>query len=248
MELNRKLFDCVAKSAATVHVTQVCIGLGFTAVTTSGGGIGIAATGVALSGRNSGNFDLKDFEDRPAADLLPAILSSAPMERTMAMALINALNQPAALNLPEDPGNTILFDHFGIFSGARVAMVGYFPPLVRFLESRQVPLSVVDDNRGIGDKKVFYRQLAGWADVLILTGTSIINNSVERILSHAGPDLKTIIMGPSTPMLPGAFSHLPVHMLAGTAITDLPQTLKKVRHGGGAHSLKGISRKVYQLI
>lgn len=248
MELNQKLFDCIAESAAAVHVTQVCIGLGYTAVTTSDGGIGIAATGISLNNCMSGNFDIPDYEDRPAMALLPSIFSADPMARTIAVALINALNNATALNQHQDAGNTILFDRFGILSGARVAMVGYFPPLVRFLESHGVPLSIVDDNRAIGDKQKFYRQLSDWADVLLLTATSIINNSTEEVLLHAGPRLKAVILGPSTPMLPAAFNHLPVHMLAGTAITNLPQALKMVRHGGGPRSLKSISRKVYQLI
>ena len=76
MELNQKLFDCIAESAAAVQVTQVCIGLGYTAVTTSDGGIGIAATGISLSNCMSGNFDIPDYEDQPAMALLPSILVS----------------------------------------------------------------------------------------------------------------------------------------------------------------------------
>jgi uncharacterized protein (DUF4213/DUF364 family) len=112
-------------------------------------------------------------------------------------------------------------------------MVGYFPPLVHRLEKENVSLSVVDDARGMGDKKTFYKQLDGWADVLLITATSILNNSTETILSQAGPDLKIVLLGPSTPMIPEAFAHLPVHMLAGSAITDPQRALKIVRHSGG---------------
>ena len=101
------------------------------------------------------------------------------------------MNHKQALDLPDDPGNTVLFDHFSILSGARVAMVGYFPPLVRLLEEKNVPLSVIDDAKVLGEKKTFYHQLEGWADVLLITATSILNNSTEFILSHAGPEVKT---------------------------------------------------------
>jgi uncharacterized protein (DUF4213/DUF364 family) len=124
-------------------------------------------------------------------------------------------------------------------------MVGYFPPLVRFLEKKQVPLSVIDNARGIGDKKSFYGQLADWAQVLILTATSIVNNTMEDILSHAGPGLETVVLGPSTPMLPEAFAHLPVHMLAGSAIIGPVGAMKAVRHRGGTRALKPFTRKVY---
>ena len=247
MILNQKLLDCITPAAEGVTVHQVTIGLGYTVVTTSRGDIGIAATGVAMQGCCAGNLDVVDYEERPAVDLLQQILNNDPVARTMALALINALNYQQAGNLPEDDGNQVLFDRFGILSGSRVAMVGYFPPLVRFLESRNVPLEVVDDAKGIGDKATFYRRLDSWADVLLITATSIINNSTETILSYAGPDVKTVLLGPSTPMLPEAFSHLPVHMLAGTVITHPQKALKIIRHGGGARTLKPVSRKVYRM-
>lgn len=247
MELNQKLFESVSDAAGRITVAQVTIGLGYTAVTTSDGGIGIAATGVALDGCCAGCLDVIDYETRPAVDLLPCILESDPMDRALALALINALNHKRATTYPGDSKNTILFDHFGILTGARVAMVGYFPPLVRLLEKKKVPLSVIDHAKGLGDTKTFYRQLEGWADVLLLTATSINNSTTEEILSHAGPQVKTAMLGPSTPMLPEAFGHLPVHMLAGTAITDRIGGLKIVRHGGGTRKLKPVSRKVYAL-
>lgn len=127
-------------------------------------------------------------------------------------------------------------------------MVGYFPPLVRLLEEHQVPLSVIDNAKGVGDKKTFYSQLDGWADVLLMTATTIINSSTETLLSHVGSKVKTVLLGPTTPMIPGAFTHLPIHMLAGSVITDPGQALKIVRHGGGARSLKNVTRKVFCLI
>ena len=247
MQLNRTLFDLTTPSAESVTIEQVSIGLGYTAVTTSDGGIGIAATGVALEGCCAGSPTIEDYEGRAAADLLPGILAPDTMERAMALALINALHHGRALQFPDDADNRKLFDQFAIFSGARVAMVGYFPPLVRLLEARRVPLAVIDKAKGLGDEAAFYHRLTHWADVLLLTATSIINNTTETILGHAGPRLRTVILGPSTPMLPAAFTHLGVHMLAGTAITDREGALKQIRHGGGARSLKAFSRKVYWL-
>ena len=247
MELNHKLYECMSAAAKRVTIDQVTIGLGYTAVTTSDGGIGIAATCVALENGCAGQFDVVDFEGRPGIDLLQLIVEPEPMGRTIALALVNALNHRHARGLPEDPGNTLLFDHFDIRSGVRVAMVGYFPPLVHRFEKQQVSLSVVDDARGMGDKKTFYKQLDGWADVLLITATSILNNSTETIISHAGPDLKIVLLGPSTPMIPEAFAHLPIHMLAGSAITEVQRALKIVRHSGGTRALKPVTRKIYWL-
>ncbi len=247
MKVNQKLLESSTAAAARIRVDQVTIGLGYTAVATSDGAMGLAATGWALDGGGESKHDVADFEGCPATDLLQLIMNSDPMHRTMALALINALNHRQALALPEDPGNALLFNHFGILSGNRVAMVGYFPPLVRLLEEKKVPLWVIDDARGLDDKETFFRKLEGWADVLLITATSILNNSTESILAHAGPNVKTILLGPTTPMIPEAFDHLPIHMLAGSAITDGEGAMRIVRHGGGARSLKPFIRKVYRL-
>lgn len=245
MILDQKLFDAVCDLATRVTVDQIFIGLGYTSVTTSDGNVGLAATATARDGRLSGNLNMADYEQRPAMDLLEGIFSSEAMLRTMALALINALNNTNALQLAEDSQNRALFERFDILGGRHVAMVGYFPPLARFLEKQQVPLSIIDNARGIGDKKTFYRGLSDWAEILVLTATSIVNRTMEEILDHTSPLVQTVVLGPSTPMLPEAFSHLPVHMLAGSAISTPNEVLKAVRHGGGTRALKPFSRKVY---
>lgn len=247
MNLNRKLLESISAAAGRITVDHVYIGIGYTAVTTSDDGIGIAATGMALNGSCNGNVDIVDFEGCAASDLLQLIMEAFPMARTMALAPINALNHGQALSMPEDPGNAVLLDRFGIRSGAHVAMVGYFPPLVRLFEEMGVHLSVIDDAKGMGNKNAFYGQLGGWADVLLITATSIIDNSAETILCHAGPALKTVLLGPSTPMVPKALAGLPIDMLAGSAVTEPRQALKIIRHGGGTRALKPFMCKVYWL-
>ncbi len=74
----------------------------------------------------------------PAEQLLEKIKSDIPIEKSMALALINALNYRAALELPEDDDNSLMFERFKIGRGRRVAMVGYFGPLVRNFEKNGV--------------------------------------------------------------------------------------------------------------
>jgi uncharacterized protein (DUF4213/DUF364 family) len=186
-----------------------------------------------------------DFEGKSADQLLEKIKSQNTVERSMALALINALNYHAALNLPEDDDNKIMFGKFEIGKGRRLAMVGYFPPFVKKFENMGVSLEILDISRGLGQKQDFYLKLKNWAEVLMLTSTSLLNNSTEEILAHAGSNLKTIMLGPSTPLVTEAFRHLPVHMLAGTVPIDKEKTLKATRHGMGTPVLHKYSRKVY---
>jgi uncharacterized protein (DUF4213/DUF364 family) len=245
MTLNQKLYDLFAAKANEEKIDILSLGLGYTAVALSGGGIGLSYT----------HFESKkscmvlnkhiDYESRPAIQLLEKIKSENTIERSMALALVNALNYNNALALPEDVDNKIMYEKFGIRKNTRTAMVGYFGPLVRTFDKMEVSLEILDASRGLGQKEEFYDKLKNWAQVLLLTSTSILNNTAEEILANAGEELKTVMLGPSTPMVADAFKHLPVHMLAGTVPLDKEKILKAIRHGMGTPVLHRYSRKVY---
>ena len=245
MELNTRLYDIFLDQAQNVTVEILSIGLGYTAVTTSDGGIGLSYT---YFGDKKSCMVLNkhvDYEGKSADQLLEKIKSENTVERSMALALINALNYTEALNLPEDDDNKIMFDKFKIGKDRKVAMVGFFGPLVRNFEKMGVSLEILDLSRGLGEKKEFYNKLKNWAQVLMLTSTSVLNNSTEEILTNVGKNILTVMLGPSTPMVADAFEHLPVHMLAGTVPVDKEMTLKAIRHGMGTPVLHRYSRKVF---
>jgi len=245
MILNEKLFLLFKNTAEKVKVDYLGLGLGYTVVVTSDGGIGIAYTYFEDKKSCMLLNAAVDYEDRPASALLEKIKSDSPIERSMALALVNALNYQNALKLPEDENNDILFEAFKITRGTKVAMVGYFGPLIKRFEQQEAVLEILDHSRGLGRVNAFYKKLQNWADVLFLTSTSILNNSTEEILANVHAGVKTIMLGPSTPMVKKAFEHLPVHMLAGTVPTEKENILKAVRHGMGTPVLHRFSRKSY---
>jgi uncharacterized protein (DUF4213/DUF364 family) len=245
MLLNQKLYDLFTGRAQEVNIDILCLGLGYTAVTLSDGGIGLSYT--HFESKKSCMLLNKhiDYEGQPAVKLLEKIKSDHPVERSMALALVNALNYPEALGFPEDRKNSIMFDQFKIGEGTRVAMVGFIGPLVELLKQKNALVEVLDRSRSMGQKEEFYAKLGSWADVLILTSTSILNNTTEEVLQNVSQKIKTVMLGPSTPMVAAAFQHLPVHMLAGTVPIDKENVLKAIRHGMGTPVLQKFSRKSF---
>jgi len=245
MELDDRIYCFFEDKAREVTVECVNLGLGYTAVTTSDGGIGIAYTYFANKGSCTFVNKYYDFEGRPALELLAKIKSPHPLERSMALALVNALNYQYALSLPEDKEDSSLLEILQIGEKTRVAMVGDFAPVAKILKGKGALLEVIDMAKQIGEKEAFYDKLGTWAEVLILTSTSILNNTTEEIFKHTGTEVKTVMLGPSTPMIGEIFSHLPVHMLAGMVPIDKDRVLKAVRHGAGTMVIKRFSRKSY---
>ena len=228
-----------------MKVETISIGLGYTAAVTSDGGIGLAYT--FLEGKTSCSVAPPDIdvEGRPASALLEKLTSAVPIERSVALALVNALNHASALLLPDDTDNRLLFEKLAIREGSQVAMVGYFGPLVRRIESLNAQVHVIDEHRQIGSQVTLKEKLGHWADVLIMTSTTLLNQTTEDILACAGPDVKSVLIGPSTPLVAEAFEHLPIQMLAGTVPVNRDGVLKCVRHGQGTPALQKFGKKKY---
>jgi hypothetical protein len=248
MNICERLYETMAQRAGETSVETLSIGLGYTAVSTSDGGLGLCYTAFdTKQGCTVVSHD-NDFENGPATALLELITASNPIHRSMALALVNALNHRQALALPEDRSNDILFDRLKIGRNTRVAMAGFFGPLIAKLKKRSAVVEVSDLGRGIGNSRSFIEMLEGWAEVLILTSTSLLNGTAEEMLAAVGPGVRVVMMGPSTPLVAEAFSGLPVHILAGTVPLDPESIFKAVRHGKGTPALQRFARKAYLVL
>jgi uncharacterized protein len=53
--------------------------------------------------------------------------------------------------------------------------------------------------------------------------------AIVEVLGRLNSGAKAIMLGPSTPMVPRAFAHLPLCLLAGTVPLDQKGVLKEVR-------------------
>jgi len=78
-----------------------------------------------------------------------------------------------------------------------------------------------------------------------MTATTLLNESAEELLLATGPGVRSIMMGPSTPLVPAAFAHLPLTALAGIVACDATAVEKAVRHGSATPGMKPYVRKVY---
>ena len=80
--------------------------------------------------------------------------------------------------------------------------------------------------------------------VALITATSIINGTIDDLLTAAKNCREVVILGASTPLLPEIFQDTPVTCLSGVAVNDPEAVLKVVSCGGGMRSFKPHARKV----
>ena len=244
MKLNQRLYELFEKKAKTSVIHRICLGLGYTAVSLEDGCLGVAFTYFERKTHCSPAVEQLDHEGRPASGLLGHILGEDALLRSAALALINALSQPFARKADADPKMARLIQTLGVGPGSRVAMLGCFPPVVPMLKNLGAQVEVLDRFKNMGDPEAFREKLASWADCALITATSILNNSMEEVLSFAGEKVKTAVLGPSTPMVPEAFSHLPVHVLAGFSPKDAAAVFTTIAHGHGTRAFLKYGKKV----
>jgi len=247
MHLMQRLYDESLALAAATTVTSLTVGLGYTAVATGDGGLGLSYTWVEDRERRSYVNGYRDVEGEGAAVLLERLRSDDPFQRSIGLATVNALHRHRASGLADDTGSPLSLSLrlAEIGPGTRVSMVGYFPPLARSLPELGAELDVIDSSLGLGDPLAFRARLGSWTEVLIMTATTLLNDSAEELLLAAGPGVRSVIMGPSTPLVPAAFTHLPVMALAGIVTCDAAAVEKAVRHGAATPGMKPYVRKVY---
>jgi uncharacterized protein (DUF4213/DUF364 family) len=113
----------------------------------------------------------------------------------------------------------------------RIVMIGHYPG-VRSLEEVARELWVLERNPQPGDlPDTAAEYLIPRADVVAITGSAIVNKSMERLLELSRGKY-TIVMGPSTPMSDVLFDY-GADVLAGVKVKDPEGVMRKISQGGG---------------
>jgi uncharacterized protein len=224
-------------------LSDVRIGLGYTAVQLESRGAGLAYTFRGdLSAECTVFRRLRPLAGRRASEVLPFLSSSDKLEVAVALATANAL---ASL----DPAQAIekdVLDALELFPSDQVVMVGYFEPLVKPLKERVRELRVFDlvprgEALPAGESA---REWLARSDVALITSTTLINGTLEPLLDAAGDCRQVALVGASTPLVPSAFAGTPVTHLSGVRVTDPEEVLRVVSEGGGMPFFKKHVRKV----
>jgi uncharacterized protein (DUF4213/DUF364 family) len=216
-------------------VEDVRIGASYVAVVLTGGRIGVAARLKEFAGTQI-EIPRSEICGKRAEALLEDLVSGkGAIERALALAAANALIHPDIPGREEDTIGLLK-----LRPGERVAMVGLFRPIVPRIQSTGVLLSVIE--RDTSEKE--RRESLEACDVAIVTATTLLNGTLERVLSGLGRPRHVALIGPSTPLCEEIFRGTPVTHLGGSAIVDAAGLLRVVSEGGGTPDMRPCLRYV----
>src|SRR5439155_17392244 len=141
------------------------------------------------------------------------------------------------------------FEATEINAAQRVVIVGAFGPLLKRLKRRRQAFLVLEQNPAMlrPEEMPFYRpaeiarEVVPEADVLLITGATLLNGTLEDLLAWARPDARVTVVGPTVGMLPDAFLARGADVLGSVRIADPDAFLDLIAEGGAAPHFLGKS-------
>jgi uncharacterized protein (DUF4213/DUF364 family) len=197
------------------------------------------------------------LEGRSVSEILNYALDPNVLKSAIGVATLNALTQWIIESGDQKDYQIIKdidgFDLLEIQANETVSLIGAFGPYIRRLKMMGNPFFIIEKNPQTlrSDEMKYFKSESEMvsalekSDVVIMTGTAIVNHTIDDILSLITNGKRTAIIGPTASMIPDAFFKRGVHVMAGVKILNPNLMIKIMKQGGSAyHLLKECSEKI----
>ncbi len=257
-ETMERITEILGPEGRRITVERAVVGLFFTGVKLGDGTTGACATPIKTipeavccpSSAMAMPFPGK-LRGRPAFDLAREALGENGIRRALGIAAMNALADICWRRRPHPEAELRLgvdaFDATDIRPGDKVVVVGAFVPFLRALKQRRQSYLVLEQDPATlkADELPFFRPageadtVVPEADVLLVTGTTLINDTLEHLLSLARPAARVTMVGPTVSLLPDAFLRRGADVLGSVRITAPDEFLDMLAEGGSGYHFFG---------
>ena len=247
-----------------VWIDDLVIGIFFTGVKLSTGHAGVAFTpigeipeAVCCPTTAARMPQAGELEGTPISEIIKYSLDPNVVKSAIGVATLNAVSQ-LILESANGKEYEMIRDRDGfnllnIELHETVSLVGAFGPYIRRLKMMGNPFFIIEKNSQtlkLDEMKHFkpeseMRDALEKSGVAILTGTSIVNHTIDHILSLLRNGIRAAIIGPTASMIPDAFFRRGVHVMAGIEIQKPDTMIKILKQGGsGYHLMKECGEKI----
>ncbi len=247
-------------------VEKVVVGLFFTGVKLSHGEGGVCftpvkdiPTAVCCPSSAGRTFDPVRVKGLPVTDVLAGLNSVEPIKTAVAIATLAALS--AACWERGIKGDYEIQhcrdaqDAVAMPPEKSVAVIGAFVPVLRRLKARGTgaPWWVIEQDPATlkGDELDHYvpaaesGEVISRADVLIITGVTLINHTLEGILEQAKDDADIAVMGPTAGIVPEPLFDRGVRVVGGVWVRRPDELMDVLAAGGsGYHFFDDLAERI----
>jgi uncharacterized protein (DUF4213/DUF364 family) len=194
------------------------------------------------------------LKGRSVKAYLDDIFGKNILKRTLGIATLNALSA-SCWDKMEDKGYEIQygvgsfdeFDDIDISKYKKTVVVGALAPMIKRLISNKADFHILEmDPSTLKPHEMQYfmeasraQEVVPDADLLVITGVTLVNNTLEELLSMAKPGAEIVVTGPTASMLPDAFFSRGVTRLGGIVATNADSLLDIISEGGSGYHFFG---------
>ena len=259
--------DILGPERNRITIERAVVGLFFTGVKLDNGSAGTSATPIKTipeavccpSSAMAMPFPGK-LKGRPAFDLAQEALHANGIRRAVGIAALNALADTCWRRRPHPlvafRAGIDAFEASDIRPGDKVVVVGAFVPFLKALKARHQPFLVLEQDPATlkPEEMPFFRpaeqagEVVPEADALLITGTTLLNDTLEDLLGLARPTARITIVGPTVGLIPDAFLSRGAAVLGSVRIVAPDAFLDILAEGGSGYHFLGRSAQKVVLV
>ncbi|MCK9225077.1 MAG: DUF364 domain-containing protein [Candidatus Muirbacterium halophilum] len=242
MNIYKRLYEKYRKDAEKSIIESIVVGVGYCFVKLTDGRSGIAYSYFEYKKGCTFFGDNTDFEGLAAINLLKFLENTNTLVKSLGFACLNALNDA---NLTSQENGDIV-NFLDLNPSSEIFMIGFFGPIVNFIKKAGVKsISILDKSKKVGDSDDFYAEFANAENpVLLLTSTSLLNDTFHGILEKIPKNTKICMVGPSTVMDTEIMKEYGINVLSGMKVIDAEGVQKAIKLGGGTPIIKEYCSKL----
>jgi len=245
----------------TLSVSDVRIGVFMTAVKLSDNSYGIASTVVPKhsevhckkENRDFGEFTPGKMTDISVLELLETSKKNE-LITTLQIAVLNAISSRfLETNHYKILRNTDPIDLIDYKTPKTITMVGAFHSYIKKISKSQHQLFVLEFNEDMfseEDKKYYvpaneYASVLPLSDIVLITGLTLVNNTLDDLLQWIKPHAQIIVTGPSSSFIPDILFEKGINCIGAVKITN-PELMLKIisQAGAGYHTFEYCAEKI----
>lgn len=192
----------------------------------------------------NGHYGVCGHTEKILSSTIPNKLDlNTNQHRILYVCYLNAWHNKEHVNLPKSSFvESIEKDDY-----QDIVMIGLFKPLLKRYAERGISPHIFDHNKESENLVPMHKQAdyLKKADLVILSATTLGNNTFQGIMQNIGSDTRVAMTGPSSILDADFFQFMPGGIISGMLFTpNTPELLQCIEAGHGTQHFKIYGKKI----
>lgn len=233
-----ELIEVALRNCGNRKVVDLRLGVSYTGILLDDNSCGLAYTFRNDLGSCCTLFnEAGTLKGRSVKELIPWSKDRNLAKASIGVAAINSIINKQVENYEQ---NNIM-ELINIKQDETFGMIGNFKPILKEVRKMTDKIYVFEKNK-MDDLNIYPEsaidEYLPKCDIVLITGTSVINKTIDNILEKTKNAREIYIVGPSTTLCLEVFKKYGVSVLAGSIVKSPLEILDIISQGGGTIAMK----------